>query len=1475
MQRYRVNYPLLIGLTVGFVILTPALYFLWRFQVNRNADRLIAKADAAEASGELEGAYDSLKHYVQLRSKEPEAWKRLGNIAEKVAIDESLDMQVRGEAFTLLSNAVRETNDAPLRRKLVDTQTKFGMADVALINIEQLLNDGNTDPKLMAMKAQCLFGTQRQAEGIGWCYQLIGYDQKAREFVPEKALAPDQPVVYALLASFLNDREPELANQVIEQMMAANPESVDAYLMKYQFLKQTKKDDEARVALEKAFELDPDNASVISAKGEEAIVDYQTAFTEAEGDDAEQQREAAKEHLVKAAEFFEDGIKKHPERIDFYERAARIELFRDRPDEAMTIVQDGIAAFPYKTKLNRMGLPAAIGLANIKSEMLLAKKDYAGVEKLAAELRALGIARVNAVADFHEARLDAVNEKWADAARKLRAVRPQLLGFPDLQALAATLQGVAQSQLGQFDLALDSYKQALDINPELMQAKLGYEQMRAMTNQVQPDEEMFALDREIKAMLALPKAQQNWTSLTEQLDAYIDEEAAKRPVPSTWAPSRKALLQGQMLAMRAVDAKDPEEQQALFKQARDEIKKAYSIDPKDPTVQIQAVRLLAQEPDNGPAKALELLDSIVKKGKDSANFRALRVDLLFSIKDDDLPAQLEAATRNMEEFRDGEKALVWSAVATRYEQLGMYSEAQRSLEEAASLAKSSLPLRTSLFELAARQGDDPGMRAAQEKILEIVKSKSDPSYVLTEVKRRLTGYQNKTESKEELAEAGAMLDAAIKQRPGWADLLVAKGQLALVVDGNVDEALKSFEKAFAMGASNVNALALQVRLLADRGRLQEARERMNQIPSTSWSAVLGTAAAEVLAASGDMDEAVAEAKKIAAAKPEDAATQAWLAEIALRAEAFEVAETAMQKAIALNPEDPDAWTRLVSLYLRLKRPNDVEQTLREAFLSLDEEYLPLLTGKYYELQSRWQEAEDIYLSAYAGGLDDPNNVRKLAEFYLQWASAHPDNAGKAAVYLNKILKQTYDGDLEPENPNSIWAKQQAAKLLVQSGDYQHAQKAERLLASAAEITGSREVEDQFIDLLCLRPDPVSRQRAIEALRQYKRTRGSLTPERELQLGDLLFRNGEWAAAKKQMLDTIGRFPNDLRLQTAYASMLIEKGEFDDAAVRITRIEGKPELAAAVAELRLRLASARGDKNELRNRLKAMTPNLSQLTEEQLKVVKQLALTADALGEHEYALTLLKEYSRRAPDATLEIARLNALHGDLDQGMATLQQLAAGNLDDVSRIAIEVLRTRRSESPEKLDEQVSRIVRAALRDDPESARRLVVEAEMLEIQEKYQDAIAAYKKLLQRDDVPTLVRATALNNVAFLLAAQSEDPADLEFALQCVNESIELIGPLADIVDTRALIYLAQRQYDQAAEDMRMASKVNPTASKYYHLAAALLGAGDEPGALAAWEKAKAKKIGPDAVSKAELEALEKFTRQIENLAPAGSTAGVR
>jgi cellulose synthase operon protein C len=231
-----------------------------------------------------------------------------------------------------------------------------------------------------------------------------------------------------------------------------------------------------------------------------------------------------------------------------------------------------------------------------------------------------------------------------------------------------------------------------------------------------------------------------------------------------------------------------------------------------------------------------------------------------------------------------------------------------------------------------------------------------------------------------------------------------------------------------------------------------------------------------------------------------------------------------------------------------------------------------------------------------------------------------------------------------------------------------------------------------------------------------------------------------------------------------------------------------------------------------------------------------------------------------------------MYGDVDEGMTMLQSQFEARMDDVLTVAMEVLRKRRAEAPEKLDAEITRMVQQSLRDDPESARRLVFQAEMLEVQEKFDESIAAYNKLLARDDVPALVRATALNNLAFLLALKSDKPEDLELALRSVNEAIEILGPISDILDTRALAYLANGQFPEAVADMKLSVMVTPTPSKFYHLAAAELGAGNKDGAKAAWERAVAEGIAADKVSQLERQQLQEFAKKMEALGAATPTA---
>src|SRR5260370_19400146 len=76
------------------------------------------------------------------------------------------------------------------------------------------------------------------------------------------------------------------------------------------------------------------------------------------------------------------------------------------------------------------------------------------------------------------------------------------------------------------------------------------------------------------------------------------------------------------------------------------------------------------------------------------------------------------------------------------------------------------------------------------------------------------------------------------------------------------------------------------------------------------------------------------------------------------------------------------------------------------------------------------------------------------------------------------------------------------------------------------------------------------------------------------------------------------------------------------------------------------------------------------------------------------------------------------------------------------------------------------------------------------------------------------------------------------------KAIETAGPLAQLLDTRATIYLAMNQPDAALNDLHDAMDQAPSASLYFHLAQIQWAARDPSAALESLRKARADGLKP-------------------------------
>ena len=163
------------------------------------------------------------------------------------------------------------------------------------------------------------------------------------------------------------------------------------------------------------------------------------------------------------------------------------------------------------------------------------------------------------------------------------------------------------------------------------------------------------------------------------------------------------------------------------------------------------------------------------------------------------------------------------------------------------------------------------------------------------------------------------------------------------------------------------------------------------------------------------------------------------------------------------------------------------------------------------------------------------------------------NVGRAATYINRILRAANEGKAAADNPHVVWARQKAAKILFSKNDYQQSLKAERLLrqSTASSLMNSEESE-LLTDILISRNDPASLRQATELLTEMANA-NRLSTKGALQLARILSQSDQWDRSKELMLELIAKNPADLQVRTGYVELLINQGEYSDA-------ESRPEAA---------------------------------------------------------------------------------------------------------------------------------------------------------------------------------------------------------------------------------------------------------------------------------------------------------------------------
>jgi tetratricopeptide (TPR) repeat protein len=440
-------------------------------------------------------------------------------------------------------------------------------------------------------------------------------------------------------------------------------------------------------------------------------------------------------------------------------------------------------------------------------------------------------------------------------------------------------------------------------------------------------------------------------------------------------------------------------------------------------------------------------------------------------------------------------------------------------------------------------------------------------------------------------------------------------------------------------------------------------------------------------------------------------------------------------------------------------------------------------------------------------------------------------------------------------------------------------KAEMMLASNSQ-NGELTVDDKLAmaEILADRPEPELRQKAIQLLEDVAKVQ-SLGERGEVMLGNLYFRTGaEWPKYAAQMRKAIGLFPNSLDARVSYLKNLLDRGDKDslDEATRIVRRmnEIAPNHGATFQYTAL-WANKTGKQEAARANLMKAVPNLASVKALNPQERQQLGMLAGLfieLGDLDTAERIYRKVAEIEPGQNLALANFLGNHRSVEACFEKLNQIyAPERIPLIAQVGLVVVRKQRQKVGDKFDSQIQTWLDTGLRENPDSIALLMDQADFYDIQKRYDEAAAVYQKLLQRNDLTGIRRAIVLNNLSFLVALGGSS-AKVKFdPLKLVEEAKNIMGPNADILDTRAVVFTSLGKYQQAIEDLELSVLDNPTASKYFHKAQAHLKAQQNVAAVEAWEKAESLGLNHDAINLMEIPLYDELKAKIDQIRGASVT----
>jgi tetratricopeptide (TPR) repeat protein len=1458
------------GILLGVsILLGVGVHFLHGYQVHNNAGILLDQAQKAEDEKRLADAVKYLTRYVALVPSNTEARSKYAMLVADDNVAKTPKAKLR--AFFALSRAVQlEPDNRDVRRRLVEVAMHPWLqrfADAAE-HLEQLPREG----ELLGLRARCLEENTKYLDARGLYEEAI-------------AAAPHKLENYVRLADLLRDKPMQVrrkshetpkkletaeelaqaAKDTIAAMLKANPKDYRAYLISASQRRratvlpgaQAQLDADIESDIQKAWELKPDAVDVILALG-----------------DIRHEK-----HPDEVRRLLCDSIAKHPkEEWRLVQALAQLELQEGRPDAAMECLSRGLDKSPDQMDL----------LWYYANLLILQQKPAE------AKIRRLGeLGMQHAELEYLKARILCNQEEWVDAAQMLERVYPQFLRSYDerkhwfafnLALECNLLLGTCYQMMGDPYRAAMAYDRVVTREPRSLPGRLGLARMKWALGQLDISEQEY---RRAASLYKAPSAA--WIELAQVIiarnllnehpnwKAVDDVLKAADKLPWAKQPSEKTALA--LLRAEALVAQKDEESYEAARNGLQNAKDDKGARPVEAWVGLAGLAMHRGQTDT----ALGLLDEATRKLGDLVELRVARARYWArkggakEYRDQAYKALAPLGKNLPKTYDTAQRLRLRRALAEAYSVLRHYKESVDLWQTIAELRRTDLASRMMLFDLAL-VGDDKlkiaeQIAAMDEQIAAIKKLEGEAEGTLWRYCRAcqcIWQAEKKIDNKhraQHLAEAADLLKMVADRRPGWARVALAQGQLQDQL-GQPGLAVADYMRAVRLGEQRPAVLQQLLRVLTARrnqpgGESAIAAAAMLvsklKVQSPGLLQDLKRPEAEVALFNHDSEQAV----KLALEAVRNDSTgkvstdyrdHIWLGQMLWAAGQGDQAEASLQLALKLADQVPDTWVALARHFIRADKKKAAEDILEQAVEKLLEQVDKKLSkdqpldalaqklakdqgllalAKCYQMVGNNDRARAIYEAACKAAPKDGRVLYAMAEF-----CAHTRQSKKAREYLKRIQLP----GVESADDVRVRANRLLAVLTSTGGDYQKLQEALAMLDNA-DGGGTRSAEDQLANqrarvvLLANQASARKRREAINILEDLRRKQAASLDERFVlaklyeSVGDWLNTRSHLAALLTATADRINRTDGakeKASLQSAnagymayYAFQLTRHDELGEAQSWLAKLEALEPDAVRTVEVKARVLGKQGKGADA-------VPLLRPIAQRDDRLLVAVAVLLEEIGQPAVAREMFEKYAAKTtePERLLTLA---AFLGRQDRPAEALDLCERAwqtcKPEQVANTSVSILYLAKSGTAHC--SRVASRIDEAIAAHPGQPELEVALSAVRRLQGRVDDALTLLRKVSDRNKGDAMV----LNNIAWLLALQGK----ADEALTAIKGAMVMRGEQANLLDTRAVAYIAQRKYKLAIDDLQEAITETPTPTRYFHLARAQLGVGNQAAARDALE----------------------------------------